>query len=537
MMNIFKIYLIIIRLAILTILFFNSLFAQWQSELVQIKDNKIIYKELSGNNRIPDFSYAGYKNGNELIPDIPVIKVIYPIEGDNTSHIQQAIDSIGTIPLSNTGFRGALLLAPGMYEVGGSIKINYDGIIIRGSGDGDNPKSNTILFAKGNSPNQRTVVIAGGGNKSLWRDQVRNTKVNITSDSVFTGSKEFEIEDASGYHVGDNIIIFHPCTEKWLQAVDYGGTHSFEKGSSENDIPWEVDSHPIVFNRYITGITGNKITIDVPVFNNLIKSLSKSYIYKYSRKNIVTKIGIENLRIDIEIAGGEEEAHAMQSLNLIQIEDSWVRGCSFLHFMQSGIITTTASRITIENCRALDPVSKITGMRRYNFQVYTASQQILFKNCHASNGRHHYISNGITLTSGIVFYNCTSSGAYASSEGHRGWSMGILWDNHKELDGPRTGINARLLGLYNRGNAGTSHGWAIANSVAWNCDLSEGDLIVQKPPTAQNYAIGCRGKNITGKKPLAPFDEQEGYIEGSNKPGIFPESLYIRQLQERLNIN
>ena len=67
--------------------------------------------------------------------------------------------------------------------------------------------------------------------------------------------------------------------------------------------------------------------------------------------------------------------------------------------------------------------------------------------------------NGYSYTSGCVFVDCTSSGAYAGSEGHRRWSTGLLFDNLIELDGPRPGVNPRLLGLYNRGYYGTSHGW------------------------------------------------------------------------------
>ena len=262
----------------------------------------------------------------------------------------------------------------------------------------------------------------------------------------------FEVEDASPYSVGDNIIIFHPCTKEWLEAVDYGGTHSDEGGAEPGvDVPWEVGSQPLVFNRYITAISGNQITIDVPVYNHLIKDLSQSYIYKYSRNNLKTNIGIENIRVDIETSGESfDENHAWNAIDLYQIEDAWVKNSTMLHFGLSGIRTNTATRITVENCRATDPVSEVVGGNRYNFQVYNASQQILFKDCYASNGRHHYMSNGTSWASGIVFYNCKSEGAFTSSEGHRRWSMGMLWDNHVELNGPRPGYNPRLLGLYNR---------------------------------------------------------------------------------------
>jgi hypothetical protein len=88
-----------------------------------------------------------------------------------------------------------------------------------------------------------------------------------------------------------------------------------------------------------------------------------------------------------------------------------------------------------------------------------------------------------------------------------------------------------VIRLYNRGDYGTSHGWAAAHSVAWACDVTpRGRLVVQAPPTAQNYAIGCSGQ-ILGK---GPYPGAPGFIEGSNRPGLEPRSLYDAQLAERL---
>jgi hypothetical protein len=516
--------------------FFIRLSYAWESKIVYYDTNgKLVYLSDAKGNRILDFSHAGYKGGGVLIPDIPVVKTISPIEGDNTAHIQNALFEIGFMPKDSEGFRGALLLTAGKYEIRGTINSGFDGVVLRGVGDGDDPATNTIFWATGNSPNQRTVLIAGGGASTKWREEVPNTRTNITSDSVLVGDNVFEVEDASKFSIGDNIIIYHPCTAEWLAAIDSGGTFWYLPGAEPGvDLPWSVGSQPIVYNRFITDIQGNSITIDAPVFNHLIRSISQSYIYKYSRSGLRTQIGIENLRIDIETKGGADEAHAWTAIDLFQIEDAWVRDCTMLHFGHSGVRTNTATRITVENCEALDPVSEIEGERRYNFNVYTASQQVLFKNCRASNGRHHYVSNGTSWTSGCVFLDCTSEGAYTSSEGHRRWTMGILYDNLIELDGPRPGYNPRLLGLYNRGYYGSSHGWGLAHSVAWNCDMAQGDLIVQQPPTAQNYAIGCKGKNVTGTKPPAPFEAPDGYIEGTNESGLEPRSLYEAQLEERL---
>ena len=404
--------------------------SEWESQIVfRGYDGKLVYIADSLGNRIPDFSYAGYKNGEQSIPDIPVVKSLQPIAGDNTAHIQQAIDEIGLMDPDNNGFRGTLLLEAGEYEIQGTIQLNHSGIILRGKGNGDAPAFNTILRATGKSPPQRTVLIAGGGLETKWGDMDPASIVDILTDTVFVGDRSFEVADASGFSIGDNIIIYHPCTESWLSAVNYGDT--FED-------PWEVSDFPISYNRYITEINGNRITIDAPVYNHLVRTQSQTFIYKYGQYGLRRHIGIENLRIDIETSAPDDENHAWNAIDLTLIEDSWVRHCTFLHFVLSGIRTKTASRITIENCQAIDPVAIITGARMYNFNLHEASQLILFKNCFASNGRHHYVSNGCSSVSGCVFLDCTSSGAWGPSEGHRKWSQGLLYDNHVEFDGPRS---------------------------------------------------------------------------------------------------
>jgi hypothetical protein len=418
--------------------------------------------------------------------------------------------------------------------------VNASGVVLRGVGDGSDSISNSIILALGDVPHQRPVIVAGGGNTSRWTDRVSGvSQQNITDDTVWAGSRTFTNANASQYGIGDNIVIYHPCTEAWLQAIDYGGTHSGEPGSDSTDLPWAVNSQPIVFNRNIVAKNGNTITVDVPIYYTLVRTLSQSYIYKYARTNLKTVIGIEHLRIDI-VAGDStgnqngNENHAWNAIELTQIEDAWVKNCTMLHFGHSGVITNTATRVTVEDCNALDPVSIITGERRYNFNVYTASQQVLFNRCHASNGRHHFVSNGASLVSGCVFVDCTSQGAYASSEGHRRWSQALLFDNITELDGPRP-QQSITIGLYNRGFYGTSHGWASVNSVLWNYDTHNGTAIIQRPPTGQNFAIGVRGSVVAGTRPPAPFNHPAGFIEGTNQPGLTPRSLYFAQLQDRLS--
>ena len=212
------------------------------------------------------------------------------------------------------------------------------------------------------------------------------------------------------------------------------------------------------------------------------------------------------------------------------IENAWATDCTFSGFGQSGIVTEACRRSSFLRCKAVDPVGITTGERKYNFNTYLYSQLNLFADCYARAGRHNYISNGTSGTSGNVFLNCISDGALNVNEGHRGWTQGMLYDNHRDINMTRP----FTLGLYNRVAMGTGHGWAAVQSVLWNCDVdaSYGTIGLQQPPTAQNYAIGCMAKKITGN-PVSASDFTLGYVEGRNKSGLEPRSLYLAQLAAR----
>ncbi|MDR2473572.1 MAG: T9SS type A sorting domain-containing protein, partial [Tannerella sp.] len=95
---------------------------------------------------------------------------------------------------------------------------------------------------------------------------------------------------------------------------------------------------------------------------------------------------------------------------------------------------------------------------------------------------------------------------------------------------------------------GSGHGWAMAHGVLWNCnvqtDRNSPDAIAnspskarsviycEKPPTAQNYAIGCYTHQASD---VRAYKYAVGYVEGANVYGLKPESLYEAQYAERHN--
>lgn len=501
---------------------------QWSSKLLKVEENgKLLYLPDSDGFFLPDFSHAGYKGGGVELPKTKVVSELSPIEGDNTGYIQNAIDEIGELPVDENGMRGTLLLKAGIYDIRGTLKIASDGVVLRGE-----DKNRTILKAIGNTPHQRDVIVLGNPTAVInGLKSVAGTHTDIIDEVVPVGALSFEVQDGSRFEKGDRIIIYHPATESWLRAVNYGGVPYPDPSAPENsDERWSVGKLPIVYNRYITKIEGNRITLHAPLFYSLHRQLSQSYVYKPDMNGLVYQVGLENLTVDIHSPGGTDENHAWQAARFRSCENSWATDCIFKGFGQSGIITEACMHSTFRNCEAVDPVGIVTGERMYNFNTYSYSQLNLFDHCYARNGRHHYVSNGTSTASGNVFLHCISDNTNNVSEGHRQWTQGMLFDNHCEINMKRDFV----LGLYNRVAMGTGHGWAAVGSVLWNCDVNAeyGKIALQKPPTSQNYAIGCKAKSITGK-PINASDFQLGYVEGQNKSGLFPSSLYEAQLVAR----
>lgn len=482
----------------------------WQSRLLTATAVGALTYRDAGGLRLPDFGAVGYRGGAAL-PKISAVRTIGPAAGDNTARIQRAIDEVSAQALRPDGFRGAVQLQPGAYHVSGTITIRASGVALRGSGDGSDPATNTILRAVGNTPAGRDVIRVGRG--GTWDGVAAGTGTAIMSETVPVGSTAVRLAATRSLRPGMSVVITHPCSAAWLAAVHGGDTMGAP--------PWQVGSVPIQYLRTITAVAGSAVTLNAPLYNALDRRLSSARLYVWNEASLIENVGVARLRIDIASRGDTDEDHAATGIKLSNVRDAWVDTCTILHFTKAGVMTLGATRTTIASCRALSPASRVAAGRRYSFDAEARSQQVLFTDCHAQAGRHSFIANGAGTASGIVFHRTTATGSFTSSEGHRKWSQGLLFDGHQEID-PKSD-RAILLG--DRGDYGTSHGWAAVNSVAWNCDPAGAAIVVQQPPTAQNYAIGCAG-TVNG---AGPFTAPVGYIEGTGRAGLQPASIYTAQ--------
>jgi hypothetical protein len=498
-------------------------------------DGKLVYVADSAGNKIPDFSYAGYKGGGVVIPYVPVKLIVWPVAGDNSDNIQAAIDKLSAMPVDATGFRGTVLLKMGLYALEKPITIKASGIVLRGEGMSDIGTvliGKTVRDAQGRNTRGRAALISIAGS-SGWTPQ-EETKQPITDSYVPVGAKTFMVPSAKGFKAGDKILVRRNGNEDWIKAL---GQDTLSVGRFR----WRPFT--ISYDRVITEVKGNTITIDAPVFTAIETRWGGGEVVKYVDTGRIEQVGIENLRGVSEYdpavrmkaygnmdRGGVEgpgqkyetdeyyadENHYFNFINFSNAKNGWVRNIAALHFGSSVVQTTAGTKwITIQDCESWEPVSVRAGARRFTYQLN--GQLTLAQRCFSQKGRHSFVMQ-TPSSSGNVFFNCEAIHPYSSSEPHANWVNGALFDNVKAP------LTARFW-------KDITIGWAGANIVFWNC---EGDFLVQQPPTAQNYSFGHVGTaSVIFNRQLQELSKPNGFVESVDRH-VAPKSLYLSQLKDRL---
>lgn len=496
-------------------------------------DGKLVYVADSLGNRIPDFSNAGYKGGGVAIPYIPNKVTVWPVSGDNSALIQAAIDKVSEMPLDASGFRGAVLLKMGIYPLDKPLYIKASGVILRGEGMG---QIGTILFGRTvkprpTGPAARAALINISGEKPIALQEA--TKQSITDKYVPVGARSFSVTAAKGFKIGDKILVRRNGNQDWIKEL---GEDSVAAGRNR----WRP--FIITYDRVITDIKGNTITVDAPIFTAVETRWGGGDVVKYDDTRI-ENVGVENLRgiseydpsvrttkygnMDrpdntpaAEYHGEEyfsDENHYANFINFSYAKNGWVRNMSALHFVNSVVQVNAGSKwITIQDCESWEPVSMRMGARRFIYHLQ--GQLTLVQRCFSQKGRHSFVLQG-QEASGNVFLDCKAVNPYSTSEPHNHWANGVLYDNVKAP------LTARYWDYI--------IGWAGANIVMWNC---EGDFLIQSPPTAKNYSFGHIGTaSVIYNAPLQDLKKPRGFIESLDKH-VTPRSLYLTQLKERLGI-
>jgi hypothetical protein len=333
-------------------------------------------------------------------------------------------------------------------------------------------------------------------------DQLTVTK--MADSYVPSGTTQFAVANPTGFAVGDTIEIRRPVTEAWVKFMQMDDL--VRDGRPQT---WIQAGGATKMERRVTAVSGKAITVDVP----LTDSFDARYlnppgiaVVKVRVPARLSQIGIEHLHIESrpqEINHTEPHFTAMR----VNGEDCWIRDVVCDETMNS--IGVSGRRITLQ---------RVTVNRRARHQGSSKpaefapnASQLLLDRCSGTGDNVWYAALGGAVAGPIVMLNCTFHGD-GRVESHQRWSTGMLYDNCRVPDG---GIDFR-----NRGSMGSGHGWTMGWGVAWNCEAK--DYVIQAPPGAMNWMIGCIGESKPmprpfGSEPMLPEGIKDSHGQPSHR--------------------
>ncbi len=332
--------------------------------------------------------------------------------------------------------------------------------------------------------------------------------LQVLSKYVPVNARTLEVASGTSLRKGDRILVNRPSGKEWIASL---GCDIFGGGISA--LGWKEGDMDLTWDRTVTEVNGNQITLDAPLTVALDAKYGTSSVITYQWNGRIRECGVENMTLisDYDKRYPKDEDHCWTGISIEDAEDCWVRRVSFKHFAGSAILVQrTGSQITVEDCISREPVSEIGGMRRCTF--YTLGQQTLFQRCYSEQGIHDFAA-GYCAAGPNAFVQCDSYESLGFSGSIDAWACGLLFDV--------VNIDGHNLSFKNLGQDKNGAGWNTANSLFWQCTAAEIECYAPAKD-AMNRAYGC----------WAQFSGDGEWAQSNNH--VQPRSIFYAQLEDRL---
>ncbi len=471
-----------------------------------------------GDPLLVDYSYAGYRFGEEAIPDPegPVFDVTdygaSPDDGrDDTAAVQRTIDA------AVEAGGGVVFFPPGVFHFHTSpgelepLVIESSNIVLRGSGA---VEGGTVLFQ---------VNAADRG----WLVQVRSpddgfpfgsTLARLAEDAP-RNSRELVVDDGSQLEAGQWVALWADNPE--AVADRFMGSRSIK----ENWTRIKENGVPLREIHRIESVDGNRVTLKAPIHIAHLESFG----IRLRPFEPIEEVGVEDITFMGNWLGhflhhrSRFDDYHFNLLRFIRVTDSWVRRCAFININQSLSMDTTAN-MTVKHTR-------IGGTGP-----------------HSAHTQHRSTRNLMALS------NDESDGAWHNLQWRAQTAGAVFWrvDMHPVMPIDVHGMYAysSLLDAVNGGYLMDSGGPVASfpqhgpGFVLWNFNYLHGASEAQRQNSSRAQTIRLWGSRPWIVDPIAVglhgaaeevgVDEEPFLVMESLGEPVEPESLYEAQLRDRL---
>lgn len=337
------------------------------------------------------------------------------------------------------------------------------------------------------------------------------------------GAFSFSVSDVKNISVGDvvELQLFNKDGEQGEIISDLYKNTEVKIGSHH----WNFPDLPLVKQQVeVTSIKGNTVTIKSPLTIDIMPSYKAQLVaWKH-----LEEVGIEHFKIKFpkspRIAHHVEQGY--NGIYLTRVFNSWVNNI-VIENADSGILSEEIANITIS-----DIVTKGENIAHYTVAM-SGTYNVLAKGIKVYNKAVHPLSFN-TLATKSVYLDCEVF-VDPILDQHSGANHQNLFDNIKVHLSPD---KANSYPLFAGGGAGywkPSHG---AFSAFWNIKVNVLDGLQAKTPVLLNGMKDgpfARVIGVSGNHPFEVLYGPESHIEFLNNSLESVPSLYEYQLKKRLN--
>ncbi|KAG0145267.1 hypothetical protein CROQUDRAFT_658952 [Cronartium quercuum f. sp. fusiforme G11] len=458
---------------------------------------------------LPDYSYAGYAAGSLPIPNVvAVFATLQPKDdqSDRTSDIQNAIDGAAQTPGG-----GVVQLEGGDYWLSSDSSLRLpSSVILRGEAS---IPSRTIIHATGTP---RTLIEVGDA-KAEGKPNPSEGNSVISQAYVPLGATDAEVQDATGFRVGQSIVVQRAVTSTWLEAMKMNDL--VRNGKKES---WLSVGTSVQQEREITAIDGNRIRWAVPLTDPVDSTTSdnNATITAFKPTDRVRQAAIENIVLNQDPSATHLPVGTKTILPIMigAAEDCWVKNVQATGFLEFAYFNPSSRRITMQDfVITKDQPTANGGKGALPLDITLGGSQALLlrgKTVGDENTASYIVATARLAMGPNVISDYTALGSTRHIiEPHQRWSTGLL------VERARVG----QINLKNRGILGSGHGWSMGAGVIWSSIATK--LLVEDPPTSENYVVNSRPIH----KLTAELETDEKV--DTNDPAT---SLYHLQLQARV---
>ncbi len=495
---------------VLLLVFAGNLFAQ--------KEAKIFtdYKANPKESILPDFSYAGYRNGEKEInyksSGLPIYDItdFGAIANDDKSDKEAIKKAIAAASKTNGGivyFPKGTFIAQDVDDDLNSIWISNSNIIFKGSGSG---AGGTALFMKEPLKPSDTTKMWATPPLFIFGSKSGEKQIGKITDDAAVGDFNIKVDQIGVLVGGDWLLLSMRSKDADALRLDLG--------TYEVNAEWKSlvnDGVDLSFCLQINKIESNMITLSQPLPYPVNSKLN----WAFAKYNKIEEVGIE----DIAFVGNYQNSFVHHRswlddsgytlVNFRRIVNSWMTNCRFTN-VSIGAVINNGANISILNC-------EITGNAGHGAITNAGGTNVLLGNISDKASMWHSVGVSKTAMNTVLYK--VDYPATTCFESHASQPRNTLLDN----------VTGGLMMNRGGGSLGNMPNH-MRNLVFWNYKKTNTDYPEFDFWPNQRFwkipfpiMVGFHGT------PTKFIGSQLKYEESNGKK-VFPESLYEAQLKNRL---